>query len=165
MAATSRRGGGARRGLSAQDLHRCEETFVAFDGGTGALPLRAVRAALQRMTIYPSEEELFELIAVHDPDGTGALPLPRFVALVTDFKNFARAGDGVDTTTLDAFVALGGNRDQSGVISTDKLRAAVRDDFAIPINIDRLIREADADGSGFIDFEEFSAMLRSGTGD
>ena len=154
-----------RRVLSAQDTHRCEEAFVAFDGGTGALPLRAVRSALQRMSIYPTEEELFELIAAHDPGGEGVVSMKQFIALVTDYKNFARSGDGVDTTTLDAFVALGGNRDQSGVISTDKLRAAVRDDFALPINIDKLIREADVDGSGFIDFEEFSSMLRHSDGE
>ena len=62
--------------------------------------------------------------------------------------------------TLDAFIALGGNRDQSGVVSTEKLRTAVKCDFALPVDIDRLIRDADTDGSGFIDFEEFSAMLR-----
>jgi Ca2+-binding EF-hand superfamily protein len=32
-------------------------------------------------------------------------------------------------------------------------------DFGLTIDIEQLIEEADQDGSGFIDFEEFTAML------
>ncbi len=145
--------------LTAQEAARCAEAFCAFDGGTGDMPLRALRSALQRIAVYPTEEDLLALISRHDPDGAGSLSLETFKTLVADHRTMTSSAAPVDAGTLDAFVALGGNRDQSGVISTDRLRDAVRHDFALPIDIDRLIREADTDNSGFIDFEEFAAML------
>lgn len=150
----------AAKTLPPHEALRCREAFCTLDGGTGVLPLRQLRSVLQRLSIYPSEEDLFALIAAHDPEGTGMLTIDSFVALVADHRQLAHRSVPVDSGAIDAFVALGGNRDQSGVISTDKLREAVRDDFALPIDIDRLIREADADGSGFIDFEEFTSMLK-----
>jgi Ca2+-binding EF-hand superfamily protein len=159
MALTTSRAG-TLKPLAAVEAAKCTESFCAFDSGSGELPLRSVRSALQRVAIYPSEEELFTLISRHDPEGGGSLSLQSFLAFVAEYRALASNAAVVDTATLDAFVALGGNRDQSGVVSTDRLRDAVRHDFALPIDIERLIREADTDGSGYIDFEEFSAMLR-----
>jgi calmodulin len=149
----------AAKTLTAHEVLRAREAFCAFDGGSGELELRLVRSVLQRLAIYPSEETLFTLIGTHDPAGRGTLSQPNFLALLTDCRNMTHQAPPSDTMTLDAFVALGGNKDQSGVVSTDRLREAVRDDFALPVDIDRLIREADADGSGFIDYDEFSAMV------
>lgn len=50
---------------------------------------------------------------------------------------------------MDAFVALGGNADESGQISATKLRAIVRE-FQLTIDIEALIREVDADNSGCV---------------
>ena len=150
----------AGKPISPGDVQRYSEAFCLFDGGTGEIQLRSLRSALQRLSIYPTEEDLFVLIARHDPSGSGKISLGRFLAFVSDHQALASTTGAVDTATLDAFVALGGNRDQSGVVSTELLRDAVRFDFALPIDIDRLIRESDTDRSGFIDFEEFSAMLR-----
>jgi Ca2+-binding EF-hand superfamily protein len=147
--------------LSTQDAAKCREAFCDLDGGSGDLPLRRLRAALQRLAVYPTEEDLFGLIAKHDPEGKGSLGLSAFLALIAEYRSLAASAPPADTGTLDAFVALGGNRDQSGVVSTERLRSIVRNDFALPIDIDRLIREADTDGSGFIDYEEFAAMLSS----
>merc|ERR1719424_2476725 len=55
---------------------------------------------------------------------------------------------------VDAFIALGGRSDKSGEISTEKLRAVIKD-FGLTIDIDRLIRDTDTDHSGLIDYEEF----------
>jgi calmodulin len=148
------------RKLSPQEAARCREAFVAFDGGTGEVPLRTLRSLLQRLSVYPSEENLFTLISTHDPGGRGFITLDGFLSLVADYQTMGSGDGNIDTAALDAFVALGGNRDQSGVVSTEKLRHAVRWSFALPIDIDRLIKEADTDNSGFIDFEEFLAMLR-----
>ena len=45
-------------------------------------------------------------------------------------------------------------------MSADKLRSIIKD-FGLTIDIDRLIREVDTDHSGFIDFQEFAAMMKS----
>jgi len=60
---------------------------------------------------------------------------------------------------VDAFIALGGNADKTGEISTDKLRSIVKD-FGLTIDIEKLIRETDTDHSGFIDYNEFKVMMK-----
>ncbi len=142
------------------DTGKAREAFAALDHGTGELPLRQIRAALQRLDIYPSEERLFEEISRADPAGSGFLTLESFISLSNRCQEQTRP-DTMDVTTVDAFVALGGNRDRSGTVSTERLRQAILEEFALPIDIDRLIKEADTDGSGFVDFEEFAAVLRS----
>lgn len=60
---------------------------------------------------------------------------------------------------MDAFIALGGNADKTGQISTDKLRTVVND-FGLTIDINKLILETDTDKSGFIDYNEFFVMMK-----
>ena len=57
-----------------------------------------------------------------------------------------------------AFVALGGSKDQTGSISTEKLCDVVKD-FGLTIDIEKLIHDIDKDGSGQVDYEEFKALL------
>ena len=44
-------------------------------------------------------------------------------------------------------------------MATSQLKA-VCDDFELSIDIDELVALYDADNSGFIDYEEFAAMLK-----
>ena len=55
-------------------------------------------------------------------------------------------------------MALGGNKDKSGCISSDKLINTCKD-FGLTIDIVKLINEVDEDGSGEIEYEEFKAMM------
>jgi Ca2+-binding EF-hand superfamily protein len=159
-AAVGQGGSGVNSVLSAAEVQRCHDVFQALDRGTGELPLRHLRSALQRLGLFLAEDDLFYLISEYDPDGTGTLSLNQFLSLVGRHRHRSQASAPMDSSALDAFVALGGNKDQSGVIATDKLRHVVSEELGLPINIDKLISEADADGSGFIDFEEFTNMLK-----
>ena len=125
----------------------------------------------------PTEEEIFQMISQVDDDNSGEIELSD------------------ETDTIEAFVALGGNADKTGEISTEQLRAVVKvrlfdttfppvrvmpmrsvhikslhnlkprsfffllQDFGLTIDIDKLIRETDADGSGQVDYPEFKAMM------
>lgn len=62
-------------------------------------------------------------------------------------------------SAVDAFIALGGNADKTGQVSTDKLRHVVKE-FGLTIDINRLIAETDTDRSGFIDYNEFAVMMK-----
>ena len=62
-------------------------------------------------------------------------------------------------SAVDAFIALGGNADKTGQISTEKLRSVVNE-FGLTINIDKLILDTDTDRSGFIDYNEFAEMMK-----
>ena len=63
--------------------------------------------------------------------------------------------------TLDAFVSLGGEQDGTGHINASVLIDIVKKDFEMTIDIEKLIREIDEDGSGEIEYEEFMELLCS----
>ena len=60
-----------------------------------------------------------------DEDNSGEIEFSEFCKVIIKHKA-ATAKNGDEGDTLDAFVALGGNPDKSGKISTDKLRATIK---------------------------------------
>jgi calmodulin len=63
--------------------------------------------------------------------------------------------DSIVDDTTEAFLAVSRGTDS---IAADDLRILVRD-FKLTVDIERLLEEADEDGSGVIEFDEFQAML------
>jgi len=54
---------------------------------------------------------------------------------------------------------MGGNSDSSGHVDAEKLIKIIRDEFEMTIDIERLIKEIDTDGSGEIEYDEFKTLL------
>lgn len=53
-----------------------------------------------------------------------------------------------DQDTLDAYVAIGGPKDKSGHINASILVGIIKEEFQLPINIEKLIEEIDDSGNG-----------------
>jgi len=53
---------------------------------------------------------------------------------------------------VDAWVALGGEADKSGLLDVDKLIKIVKDDFAMTIDIAKLVKELDTNQDGKVDY-------------
>ena len=121
-----------------------------------------------------------------DEDNSGEIEFPEFLKVLQNQKAALATKEDEDDT-IGAFVALGGNADKTGAggvhavthasqhaprprppgasagfILADRLRNTVRD-FGLTIDIERLIREADEDGSGEISYPEFKRMLAPST--
>ena len=96
------------------------------------------------------------MIAQVDDDNSGEIEFSEFLKVIENQAAAAAAGD--ETDTIDAYVALGGNKDKSGCISSDKLINTCKE-FGLTIDIVKLINEVDEDGSGEIEYEEFKAMM------
>ena len=62
---------------------------------------------------------------------------------------------------LDAFVAMGGNEDETGCVDADKLIGIIKNDLQMTINIEQMIKDVDEDGSGEIEYDEFKALLET----
>ena len=93
------------------------------------------------------------------------LPVPHFQKkyriLLKELKAEYKARQlAKEADTIHAFSALGGSSNQTGEVKSELLRRNVKD-FGLTIDIDRLISEADTDGSGLIDYGEFKEMFAS----
>ncbi|KAG2496512.1 hypothetical protein HYH03_005336 [Edaphochlamys debaryana] len=125
--------------------------------GTGTIDTKELRTALSALGQNPSEEEMFVMISQVDEDGSRLIEFAEFVRVIQINKQLS-SKDADEAETLDAFVALGGNADRTGRISMDKLKA-ICEEFELTINVDRLVKDADADFSGFLSYDEFRALL------
>ena len=84
-----------------------------------------LKATLNAMGQSPTEEEIFQMISQVDDDNSGEIEFAEFLKVIENQKDSAaKAND--ETDTIEAFVALGGNGDKTGEISTDKLRAVTK---------------------------------------
>ena len=144
--------------LSQEDVNACREAFNKFDkDGSGTIDASELKATLNAMGQDLNEEEIFQMISQVDDDNSGEIEFAEFLKVIENQKaSAAKASD--ETDTVEAFVALGGNSDKTGEISTEKLRAVVKD-FGLTIDIEKLIKETDTDGSGKVDYAEFKAMM------
>jgi len=65
-----------------------------------------------------------------------------------------------DHDVVEAFVALGGNPDKSGIVDSNKIKKIVSD-FGLTVNIKELLELFDTDDSGELEFDEFVEILKS----
>ena len=146
--------------LSNEEIEQCRDAFAKFDkDGSGSISDWELKAMLQSMGQDPSDEEVFDMIAEVDADGSGEIDFSEFLQVIIQQKEKTASQDD-ESDTIDAFISLGGNADKTGEVSTEKLRSICKD-FGLTIDIDRLIRETDTDHSGFIDYNEFSVMMKT----
>ena len=99
--------------------------------------------------------EIQEMMAEVDEDGSGTVDFPELIAL------FARKMKDNDTQSelISAFNAF--DKDNTGEISVDQLGLVMSNlgDKLTNDEIQEMLREADLDGNGSIDREEFVKMM------
>jgi Ca2+-binding EF-hand superfamily protein len=145
--------------LTTKEMTEFKELFNSFDkdcsGALSIYELKAVMNAVSSGTLFA--EQVMMILADVEPESPDCFTYEEFLDMMRIYKKQYR-GIEQDDETLAAFVALGGNKDRTGSISTEKMKEVVRE-LGLTIDIEQLILEADEDGSGFVDFDELSAML------
>ena len=132
-----------------------EELRTAFDtvdvSGDGKLDFAELRSLLKSLGQTFTDAEVRQKLREVDTDGSGDIGFSEFVTLMQQWQ---------DEEMRNVFAFC--DDDASGSMSMEELRAALGligrelsdDGFAA------LARQVDADGSGFVDAEEFSAFIR-----
>ncbi|KAG2378695.1 hypothetical protein C9374_007843 [Naegleria lovaniensis] len=113
-----------------------------------------LRKVLKELDTPFNEDELFDYVQKLQNDEF--VTIQELVNLIENQKKQDRPVH--DNETVSAFVAMGGNFDRTGVISTEKLKGAVME-FGFTVDIEGIIRDVDDDGNGTVDFDEFCQMI------
>lgn len=100
------------------------------------------------------------MISEVDDNMSGSIDFGEFIKVVERQKERAENFDDEDDL-IDAFVACGGQADKSGHVRRETLIKIIKHDFGLTIDIEELINQVDTDGSGEIEFGEFSILLSS----
>ncbi|KAG2622011.1 calmodulin-like protein 5 [Panicum virgatum] len=149
--------------LSPEQISEFREAFAFFDkDGDGCITLEelaTVMGSLQGQR--PGAEELRAMIRDADADGNGTIDFAEFLGLMARKTTGAGAagGDGADEELREAFKVF--DKDQNGYISATELRHVMINlgEKLTDEEVEQMIREADLDGDGQVDYDEFVRMM------
>ena len=137
------------------------EAFLEYDyERNGHISVNDLKKALEHAGEKLSDDWCYLMISKADPENKGTIQFSQFKQLIMEKREDERGSSEEDL--LDAFVAMGGEPDGDGAINAEKLIETIKHEFEMTIDIEALIEEIDEDGSGQIEFDEFTALLTNG---
>ncbi|CAL9081309.1 unnamed protein product [Musa acuminata var. zebrina] len=133
-----------------------QEAFSLFDkDGDGCITLEELASVIRPLGHNPTEQELQDMIREVDVNGNGTIEFNEFFNIMAWKMKEADAEEEM----REAFKVF--DKDQNGYISDSELMSVminlgeeVTDD-----EVKEMIREADINGDGQVDFYEFSKMM------
>lgn len=145
--------------LSSEEVEIMRDMFSLMDtDNDGKVTFEELRAGLKKVGSQLAEPEIKLLMDVADVDGNGVLDYGEFVAVTMHLQRMEN-----DAHIRRAFVFF--DKDGSGFIELDELREALADESGETDNdvLNDIMREVDTDKDGQISYDEFVAMMKSGT--
>ncbi|KAK5078157.1 Mitochondrial group I intron splicing factor ccm1 [Lithohypha guttulata] len=142
--------------LSEEQIQSFRDVFSLFDkDGSGSISTNELGDVMKSLGQNPTAEELQDMVNEVDIDHSGSIEFTEFMTMMATTiqpKDFAEE-------TKAAFRVF--DKDGSGTISAKELRAVMKSlgEDLTDDEIDEMIKEADKDNSGSIDYEEFAQLL------
>jgi len=144
--------------ISEDKINQFKRAFSKFDkGNSGLIKSKMLGNILRSLGMNPTEAELQDMINEVDKDGTGLLNFPNFLYMMAKKENDEEAEDEI----REAFKVFDG--DGNGFISRTELRHVMLNlgEQISEEECDAMVDEADIDGDGSINYEEFYNMMTS----
>lgn len=144
--------------LSNEEVGDLKEMFNKIDtNNDGIVSVEELKAGL-KLNSQLAESEVQMLIEAIDTNGKGTLDYGEFIAISLHLQRMAN-----DEHLHKAFSYF--DKDGNGYIEPDELRDALMEDGADDCTnvANDIFQEVDTDKDGRISFEEFAAMMKTGT--
>ncbi len=141
---------------SEDEIAKLMEAFSRFDTDRdGLIGTEELRRVLRHLGQNPTDAELQDLAYAMDTDESGKIDLPEFLHMMS--KRIADINLEDDIT--QAFKVF--DRDGNGVISARELKHVMANigESLTDFEVEEMIREADMDGDGAINYAEFFSMV------
>ena len=143
--------------LTKEQITEFKEAFSVFDkNGDGTITTKELGTVLRNLGQNPTESELQDMISEVDVDGNGSIDFLEFLSWVLARKTNDTDADG---ELVEAFKIF--DRDGNGLISAAELRHILTKlgEKLSDKEVDEMLKEADKDGDGHINYEEFVIMM------
>ena len=142
--------------LNPADRDAYQQAFALFDkDGNGDISTAELGTVMRSLGENPSDAEILEMINEVDGNGDGTIDFDEFVPLM------ARKMDETNQEEMLKAAFRCFDEDGNGTISDTELRAILttRGDKLTNAEVDEVMKGADKDGDGTIDYKEFVKVL------
>lgn len=142
--------------LTEEELIEYKEAFSLFDKeGNGIISVNSLGSVLRALGICPTQAEIRDMISEVDPKNTGGVNFQTFLKVAIRKKRKAENSEEI----IEAFRVF--DREGKGIITTSQLKHIMTNlgEKMTEDEADDMIREADINGTGEINYEEFVKML------
>ncbi|NWQ84560.1 CETN1 protein, partial [Columbina picui] len=156
-ATVQRKKGSAKLELSEEQRREVLEAFELFDtDGTGAIDVRELKVAMRALGFEPRKEEIKKMISDTDTEGTGKISFNEF--LVAMIPKMAEKDSKEEI--LKAFKLF--DDDETGKISFKNLKRVAKElgENITDEELKDMINEADRDGDGEVNEQEFLRIMK-----
>ncbi|KAK1600050.1 uncharacterized protein LY79DRAFT_532398 [Colletotrichum navitas] len=147
-------------GLTEAEYRDYKAVFSIFDrDGTGAINAEEFQIAMKSLGLNPSIKEVNELIAEVDPNNDGGIDFNEFLQLMSEAPAPSSKDSDTNKELVAAFKVF--DKDNSGSVSPSELRQVLLSlgQRATDEEIEEMIKHADLDGNGSIDYQEFVQLM------
>ncbi|EEC79374.1 hypothetical protein OsI_20273 [Oryza sativa Indica Group] len=145
--------------LSAEEVEDIKDMFKVMDtDNDGIVSYEELKSGIAKFGSHLAESEVQMLIEAVDTNGRGALDYGEFLAVSLHLQRMAN-GEHLRR----AFLFF--DKDGNGYIEPEELQEALVEDGATDIMevVKDILQEVDTDKDGKISYEEFVAMMKTGT--
>ncbi|CAD7086317.1 unnamed protein product [Hermetia illucens] len=152
-----RKKSGPKFELSDEQKADIKEAFDLFDTeGSGLIDIKELKVAIRALGFEPKKEEIKRMTAEIDKDGTGKLSFADFLQLMS----VKMAEKDTKEEILKAFRLF--DDDDTGKISFKNLKRVARElgENLTDEELREMIDEADLDGDGEVNQEEFLRIMK-----
>ncbi|XP_042059776.1 calmodulin-2/4-like isoform X1 [Salvia splendens] len=129
--------------------------MLLIDESAGCITIEELGTVIRSLDQNPTEEELHDMINEVDIDGNGTIEFAEFLNLMANKMKETDAEEELK----EAFKVF--DTDQNGYISATELRHVMINlgEKLTDEEVEQMIREADLDGDGQVDYDEFVKMM------
>nr|GMC86181.1 calcium-dependent protein kinase 26-like [Ipomoea batatas] len=142
--------------LSEEEIAGLKEMFKAIDtDNSGQITFEELKDGLHKFGANLNESEIQDLMKAADVDNSGTIDYGEFIAAMLHMNKVEKADH-----LAAAFSYF--DKDGSGYITADELQKACEEFGFRDVVLEEMIREADQDNDGRIDYNEFASMMTKG---
>ncbi|CAJ0948527.1 unnamed protein product, partial [Mesorhabditis belari] len=142
--------------FSSEQIEDFKEVFYMYDkDGSGSISAKEFGKVMRALGQNPTEAELNAMIYDGDSDGNRSIDFEEFLGMMAEkMKNPI-----MDSDVRAAFQVF--DKDGNGFISAKELRHVMTSlgEALTEEEVDEMIDEADVNGDGQVNYEEFVAMM------
>ncbi|MFS7915281.1 putative calcium-dependent protein kinase 5 CAMK-CDPK family [Helianthus anomalus] len=143
--------------LSEEEIAGLKQMFKAIDtDSSGYITFEELKAGLKRFGSNLNESEIYKLMQSADIDNNGTIDYEEFVAATLHINKVDK-----EDYLFTAFSYF--DKDDSGYITLDELQQACKEFGVDDVHLEEIIKEADQNNDGCIDYNEFVAMMHNGS--